>query len=93
MSPAIYIIPPVWLASGFLTAWLAKWLADDSEIPFVPNMMVSFVFGPVFFPILLYYFVKRQLFYRAILLYVRLLEAKSSLRRAWIKLRIKMRKK
>ena len=84
MSKAIYIIP-AWFVSGLLTAWLSKWLADDSELPFI--------FGPVFFPILLYYFVKRQLFYQAILLYVRLLEAKSNLRRVCIKLRIKLRKK
>lgn len=92
MSKAIYIIP-AWFVSGLLTAWLSKWLADDSELPFTPDIRTSIIFGPVFFPILLYYFVKRQLLYQAILLYVRLLEAKSNLRRVCIKLRIKLRKK
>ena len=93
MSKAIYIIIPVWVVSGLLTAWLSKLLADDSEIPFAPDIRASIIFGPVFFPILLFYFAKRQLFYRGVLLYVRLLEAKSRLRRAWIKFRIKIRKK
>ena len=42
--------------------------------------MAMFI-GPVFLPILLFYFVKRQVFYRAILLYVRLLEIKNKLKR------------
>lgn len=92
MSIAVYFTPFAWVASGFMSARLAKWLADDSEIPFVPNMVTCIIFGPVFFPILLFYFVKRQIFYHAVLLYVRLLELKYKFRRAWLKLRIKLRK-
>ena len=89
MSSAVYIVPLAWVASGILSARLAKWLADDSEIPFMPNMVTSIIFGPAFFPVLLFFFVKRQIFYRAILLYVRLLELKVWLRRTWFKLRKK----
>ena len=80
MSSLVYIIPSAWVASGILSIWLCKWLADDSDLPFVPNWQMAMVIGPVFLPILLFYFVKRQLFYRTILLYVRLLEIKNKLK-------------
>lgn len=70
------LIIPLWLFLFYGTIELLDWFARDDEIQIYPNWPLMFLISPVAFPLLLFCFIKRQVFYHAILLKVRLLERK-----------------
>lgn len=76
MSWNLLWIIPIWMFLFSGTAELLDWLARDEEIQIYPNWPLILLITPVAFPLLLFCFIKRQVFYHAILLKVRLLERK-----------------